>query len=74
MVIFGYQELFSKFYRNLGLNENGYRKYGNGIGNGLDLFRPFPKITIFIWYFTVDNKFCIFQKNIKSEPIFINSF
>jgi hypothetical protein len=31
-VIFGYRESFSKFYRNLGLNGNGYRKYGNGIG------------------------------------------
>jgi Ca2+-binding EF-hand superfamily protein len=33
-VIFGYRESFSKFYRNLGLNENEnfYKKYGNGIG------------------------------------------
>jgi hypothetical protein len=31
-----------------------------GIGNGLGLFRPFPKITIFIRYFTVGNKFGIF--------------
>jgi Ca2+-binding EF-hand superfamily protein len=32
-VIFGYRESFSKFYRNLGLNENEnfYKKYGNGI-------------------------------------------
>jgi hypothetical protein len=64
-VIFRYRKSFSKFYRNLGLNKNGYRKYGNeidrkiGIGNGnnLTLFRPFPKITVFIRYFTVGNKF-----------------
>jgi hypothetical protein len=31
-VIFEYRKSFSKFYRNLGLNGNGYRKYGNGIG------------------------------------------
>jgi hypothetical protein len=42
-------------------------------GNGLGLFRPFPKITVFIRYFTVGNKFGIFKKNIKSELIFINS-
>jgi hypothetical protein len=61
-VIFGYRESFSKFYRNLGLNGNGngYRKSGNG----LVLFRPFPEITVFIRYFTVGNKFGIFQKKI----------
>jgi hypothetical protein len=80
-VIFGYRESFSKFYRNLDLNGNGnsYRKYGNEIGrnnrngNGLGFFRPFPEITVFIRYFTVDNKFGIFQKNIKYELTFINS-
>jgi hypothetical protein len=73
MVIFGYRELFSKFYRNLGLNGNGngYRKYGNesveklGIRNenGLGLFRPFHEITVFIRYFRVGNKFGIFLEN-----------
>jgi hypothetical protein len=33
-----------------------------GIGNGLGLFRTFPEITVFIRYFTVGNKFGIFQK------------
>ncbi|PWZ28847.1 hypothetical protein Zm00014a_032203, partial [Zea mays] len=37
------------------------------------LFRPFPEFTVFIQYFTVCNKFGIFQKNIKSELTFINS-
>jgi hypothetical protein len=82
MIIFKYRESFLNFYRNLGLNGNSYRKYGNGIGrkktgieneNGLGFFRPFPKIAVFIRYFTVGNKFDIFQKNIKSELIFINS-
>jgi hypothetical protein len=30
--------------------------------NGLGLFRPFPKITIFIRYFTVVNEFSIFSE------------
>jgi hypothetical protein len=68
IVIFGYRESFSKFYRNLGLNgnRNGNWKYENGIsrkngiGNGLALFRPFSEITVFIRYFTVGNKFGIF--------------
>jgi hypothetical protein len=78
---FEYWESFSKFYRNLGLNGNGYRKYGNIIGikirienvNNLGLFRQFPEITIFIRYFTIGNKFGTFQGKIKFEPIFINS-
>jgi hypothetical protein len=69
-VIFGYWEPFSIFYRNLGLNGNGnvYRNTKTkpveklGIGNGLRLFRPFPEIIVFIRYFTVGNKFGIFQK------------
>jgi hypothetical protein len=40
-------------------------------GNSLGHFRPFPEITVFIRYFTIGNKFGIFRKNIKSEPIFI---
>jgi hypothetical protein len=55
-VIFKYQESFLKFYRNLGLNGNGYQKYGNGLG----LFSLFSVITVFIRYFTVGNKFGIF--------------
>ena len=71
-VIFEYRESFSKFYRNLGLNGNGngYRKSGNGICRKIrnrkrkrfSHFRPFPEITVFIRYFTVGNKFGIFQK------------
>jgi hypothetical protein len=37
-------------------------KIGIGNENGLDLFRSFPEITIFIRYFIVDNKFSIFRK------------
>jgi hypothetical protein len=37
-------------------------KIGMENRNGLGLFRPFPKITVFIRYFTVGNKFGIFQK------------
>jgi hypothetical protein len=47
-------------------------KLGIGNGNSLGLFRPFLEITVFILYFTVGNKFGLFQKKIKSEPIFIN--
>jgi hypothetical protein len=71
------------FYRNLDINENengtenteteSVEKLRIENENGLGLFRPFPKITVFIRYFTSDNKFSIFQKNIKSELIFINS-
>ena len=39
-------------------------KLGNG--NSLGLFRPFPEITVFIRYFTIGNKFGIFQKNVKN--------
>jgi hypothetical protein len=72
MVIFGYRKSFSKFYRNLGLNgnENGYRKYGNGIGRKTrnrkrKRFGSLP--TVFENYhfysvFTVGNKFGIFWK------------
>jgi hypothetical protein len=48
-------------------------KFKIGNRNGLGLYRPFPEITVFIQYFTVGNKFGIFQKNIKSKLIFINS-
>jgi hypothetical protein len=78
-VIFGYRELFSKFYRNLGLNINSYRKYGNRIGRKTHNRKRFGSLpTIFENYyfylvFNVGNKFGIFQKNIKSKPIFINS-
>jgi hypothetical protein len=40
-------------------------KFKIGNRNGLGLYRPFPEITVFIQYFTVGNKFCIFQKNAK---------
>jgi hypothetical protein len=33
---------------------------GNANGNGLGLFRPFPKITIYIRYFTIGNEFVNF--------------
>jgi hypothetical protein len=32
------------------------------IRNGLGLFQSFPEITVFVRYFTVDNKFGIFRK------------
>jgi hypothetical protein len=65
-------EILSKFSSKRKRNRNGYRKYENGIGrknwnqkrNGLALFRPFPKITIFILYFTVGNKLGIFSEKI----------
>jgi hypothetical protein len=57
----------------LGIGNEIGRKVGIGNENGLGLFRPFPKITVFIQYFIVGNKFGIFQKNIKYELIFINS-
>jgi hypothetical protein len=73
-VIFGYRESFSKFYQNLGLNRNR-NEIGKKIGNGnsLALFLSFPKIIVFIRYFTVGNKFGVVQKNIKSVLSFINS-
>jgi hypothetical protein len=58
-VIFGYRELFSKFYQNLVLHRNSYKKYGNKIdriienGNSWSHFRPF---------FTADNEFGNFSK------------
>jgi hypothetical protein len=42
------------------VNENTKTKLVEKIGNGLGLFRPFPKITVCIRYFTVDNEFSIF--------------
>jgi hypothetical protein len=47
-VFFGYRESFLKFYRNLGLNGNGYRKYGNGIGRKNQKrkrFEPLPTVS-----------------------------
>jgi hypothetical protein len=49
-VIFGYRESFSKFYRNLDLNGDGYRKYGNEIGRKnrnrkRKWFRLFPTVS-----------------------------
>jgi hypothetical protein len=82
MVIFGYHESFSKFYRNLGLNGNGNRKYENGIGR-----KKSESETETVWVFSdrfqkllflfvilpsVINSI-FFRKNIKSELIFVNS-
>jgi hypothetical protein len=83
MKLFEYRESFLKFYRNLGLKENGsgHRKYENGISRKIQnwkqkRFGSLPTVSgnyRFIQYFTVGNKFGIFQKNIKSKLIFINS-
>jgi hypothetical protein len=67
-IIFGYHKSFSKFYRNLSLNGNGYRKYGIGRKNQnpkqkrFECLPTFLDITVFIRYFTVGNKFSIFTE------------
>jgi hypothetical protein len=67
---FWIQVSFLKFYWNLGLNWNRYRKYENKSagkkqkwnGNYLDIYGPFPRITVFIWYFIVGNEYCLEKK------------